>query len=192
MANITGTAGNDILTGTADADIITALGGDDKIIGSLGRDTVDGGAGIDTLDFSSVSQDLYLSSTGLNINSQLSRFAETAVFTEILNIEKIIGNPNRSNTIFDNSRYQSNNKFDVDLSVGRLTVYNQDNTSKNYTIENFDNIYARFDRDNRFVGNDRNNIIDVNSNNIIASKGNDTLTSFGTIDYSNLGKALLN
>jgi Ca2+-binding RTX toxin-like protein len=49
MAEITGTAGDDVIYGTPATDVINALAGDDTINISDGSDTVDGGNGYDTL-----------------------------------------------------------------------------------------------------------------------------------------------
>jgi Ca2+-binding RTX toxin-like protein len=50
MANVTGTAGDDILYGTDDPDTITGDTGNDKLFGFGGNDTLDGGDGSDMLD----------------------------------------------------------------------------------------------------------------------------------------------
>ena len=47
QANITGTAGDDVLSGTAGADSIQGLGGNDQLYGGGGADTLDGGTGND-------------------------------------------------------------------------------------------------------------------------------------------------
>jgi len=49
MANITGTAGNDILTGTSTDDTMFGLEGGDTLSSLAGNDVVTGGAGTDTL-----------------------------------------------------------------------------------------------------------------------------------------------
>ncbi len=49
MANITGTAGNDILTGTSTDDTMFGLAGGDTLSSLAGNDVVTGGAGTDTL-----------------------------------------------------------------------------------------------------------------------------------------------
>jgi len=50
MANIIGTAGNDLIDGTNDDDFIEGLGGDDQLNGLGGNDFLIGGEGDDTLD----------------------------------------------------------------------------------------------------------------------------------------------
>jgi Ca2+-binding RTX toxin-like protein len=210
MANITGTEGADTLRGTnidplasprdfgSGGDTINALGGDDLIIGSTGNDTIDGGAGNDTLDFSNIGKGLFLSYTGsfLDTVDFQRRYpaepSENFAATSIRNIETVIGDPSKSNTINDFTRYATfGRNVDVDLSTGRVVL---DTTT--YTVKNFDNIKVPF-LGGKFVGNDRDNNISVsvspvstNSNaTIVASKGNDTL--FGnTLDYSNLNQAI--
>jgi len=49
MANILGTAGDDILFGTGGDDYIRGFGGSDLLIGNAGNDILDGGAGVDAL-----------------------------------------------------------------------------------------------------------------------------------------------
>ncbi|MFN6132258.1 MAG: calcium-binding protein, partial [Synechococcaceae cyanobacterium] len=49
QANLTGTAGGDVLTGTADADTILGLGGNDQLFGEAGNDSLIGAAGHDEL-----------------------------------------------------------------------------------------------------------------------------------------------
>lgn len=50
MANITGTAANNVLNGTANADVILGLAGNDVLNGLAGTDRLDGGVGNDTLN----------------------------------------------------------------------------------------------------------------------------------------------
>ena len=49
MAEIAGTAGDDVLNGTEGDDIIHGFGGNDTIIGGAGRDTINGGDGNDNI-----------------------------------------------------------------------------------------------------------------------------------------------
>lgn len=49
MANISGTAGNDVITGTTLDDVIDGGDGNDRINGGAGNDQISGGAGTDTL-----------------------------------------------------------------------------------------------------------------------------------------------
>jgi Ca2+-binding RTX toxin-like protein len=209
MANITGTESADTLRGTnidplagpndfsSGGDTINALGGDDLIIGSTGSDRIDGGAGNDTLDFSNIGKDLFLFYSGSYVDTVnfSRRFppspSENFVATGISNIETIIGDPSKSNTINDFNRYPLPSNVDVDLATGRVV-----SGTTAYTVKNFDNIRLS-NSSGRFVGNDRDNNISVsvsfvspNSNaTIVASKGNDTL--FGnTLDYSNLNQAI--
>jgi Ca2+-binding RTX toxin-like protein len=203
MANITGTEGADTLRGTnidplappndfgSGGDTINALGGDDLIIGSTGSDTIDGGAGNDTIDFSNIGQDLFLfySGAGLDTVDFQRRYppspSENFVFTSTRNIETFIGDPSKSNTINDSSRYPYNGgDIDVDLSTGRV-IYG----AITYTVKNFDNIRLR-NNSGRLVGNDRDNkILGGSRSVIVGSKGNDELTG-DTIDYSNLGRTI--
>jgi Ca2+-binding RTX toxin-like protein len=209
MATFTGTEGIDQLQGTnidvlssdrtSGNDIINALGGDDLILGSTGVDTIDGGAGNDAVDFSSVGQDIFLSYNVSGIDSVgfSRRFApplsENAIQTQLKNIETIIGNPNKSNTINDFTRYSfgtPTTKVDIDLSTGQTTYFGASgDTPIAYSVKNFDNIKTPYSS-GKFVGNDRNNNIQAgNGSVIIGSKGTDELTG-QTIDYSNLGKAV--
>jgi Ca2+-binding RTX toxin-like protein len=210
MANITGTEGADTLRGTnidplasprdfgSGGDTINALGGDDLIIGSTGSDTIDGGAGNDTLDFSNIGKGLFLSYTGsfLDTVDFQRRYppeaTENFAATSIRNIETVIGDPSKSNTINDFTRYATfGRNVDVDLSTGRVVL---DTTT--YTVKNFDNIKVPF-LGGKLVGNDRDNNISGSLGNngnssssvIIASKGNDTLSG-GTLDYSSLDRAV--
>jgi Ca2+-binding RTX toxin-like protein len=209
MATFTGTEGIDQLQGTnidvlssdrtSGNDTIDALSGDDLILGSTGSDSIDGGAGNDTVDFGSVNQDIFLSYNVRGIDSVgfSRRFApplsENAIQTQLKNIETIIGNPNKSNTINDFTRYGfgvPTTKIDIDLSTGQATYFgvSGDNPIA-YSIKNFDNIRTPFSS-GKFVGNDRNNNIQAGDGSvIIGSKGTDELTG-QTIDYSNLGKAV--
>jgi Ca2+-binding RTX toxin-like protein len=222
MANITGTEGNDTLRGTnidplappndfsSGADTINALGGDDLIIGSTGNDTINGGAGKDSLDFSNIGRDLFLSYNGSQIDTSPypRRFppfpGENAVQTFAENIETVIGDPGKFNTINDFSRYFTLSNVDVDLSNGRVTrrITDVDSSGQivystaSFTVKNFDNISLGASN-GRFIGNDRDNNISVavfpispdSSVTIVGSKGNDTL--FGnTLDYSNLNQTI--
>jgi len=49
VANVLGTAGDDVLSGTATADTLAGLGGNDNLNGGAGNDLLDGGAGNDTM-----------------------------------------------------------------------------------------------------------------------------------------------
>jgi RTX calcium-binding nonapeptide repeat (4 copies) len=206
MADITGTNGNDTLTGTSVDDTIQGLKGNDRIIGSLGLDTVDGGAGNDTLDFSKIGKDLFLSYTGGFIADVARVFNDptnTTISTGINNVETFIGDPSKSNTINDFSRFPIGTGIvDVNLSTGRLvytsTAYSQTYPSTSYTVKNFDNIRL-INSSGRFVGNDRDNNISAGigsvlfpgtTSTIVASKGNDTLRG-GIIDYSSLDRAVV-
>jgi Ca2+-binding RTX toxin-like protein len=198
MANITGTQDNDILTGTAGDDTIQGLGGNDRIIATNGSDTVDGGAGNDTIDFSGVDRDMLLSSSGNYITAYVASPGSGAppnVYASLTSIETIVGNPNRSNTIFDSSRYIPLGKMDVDLYANKLTFYPKvSNDPKTFIVKNFDNINA-LQGDNYLIGNARNNIIrgGSNSDTIVGSKGQDTLdggSGKDILDYSNLRHAV--
>jgi Ca2+-binding RTX toxin-like protein len=214
MANITGTEGADTLQGlnvdplfTVGNDDIKALGGDDLIIGSTGKDIINAGTGNDTVDFSSVDRGgLFLKSDGSNISNTTAVVGFEpptieAIRTSLIDVETIIGNPNLSNTILDISTRGIFGRMDVDLSANRLTFYSAfNNTSKTFTVKNFDNIIAIVG-ENRLAGNDRDNSIDGGSGTdvILGSKGNDILSGgifpggvFGSganiVDYSNLGR----
>ena len=207
MANITGTEGADTLRGTnikidpvtpgnslgSGDDTITALGGNDIIIGSNGIDKIDGGAGNDTLDYSKIGKGLFLEPSGSFIDTVGFRRrsspdpTELAATSSIANVETIIGDPTQSNTINDFTGFAfDRSEFDINLSTGRvLTLFN----NITYTVKNFDNITLPGGT-GRFVGNDRDNQINVGDTAVItASKGNDTLRG-GTLDYSNLGQAI--
>jgi RTX calcium-binding nonapeptide repeat (4 copies) len=214
MANITGTEGADTLEGTnvdplvvpppggssdSGGDTINALGGDDVIFATTGGDVNNGGDGNDILDFSKTNKNIFLSDNGSFYDSVdfLRRFApipsEEAVLGIISNIETIIGNPNKSNTINDflaSRGVVRNTKIDADLSTGRVTYFGlAGDTPSTYTVQNFDNINTRFSQ-GRFVGNDRDNKISAGDGSvIIGSKGNDDLSG-RTIDYSSLSDAV--
>jgi Ca2+-binding RTX toxin-like protein len=206
MANITGTEGIDTLTGTATDDTIQGLGGDDRIIGSFGVDKIDGGVGNDTLDFSKIGKDIFLGYTGTFVASQnrVFRFdpSEIPIYTEVNNVETFIGDPSKSNTINDFSSVPIGTGIvDVNLSTGKVgytaAAYSQAYPSTTYTVKNFDNIRL-INSSGRFTGNNRNNNISAGYGSvlfpgttsvIVGSKGDDTLSG-GTIDYSNLSRAV--
>ncbi|WP_310485361.1 hypothetical protein [Chamaesiphon sp. VAR_48_metabat_403] len=201
MANITGTDGADILQGTSvdplvvpppggssdsGRDTINALGGDDVIFATTGEDTIDGGGGNDILDFSKTNKDIFLSDNGLgydNVNfsrREAPRPSEEAVLGSISNLETIVGNPNRSNTINDFRRSRgitSNTKVDLNLATGQATYFGlPGDTPVTYNFQNFDNINTP-NSQGTFVGNDRNNQIAAgNGSVIIGSSGNDELS----------------
>ena len=165
---------------------ITGTAGDDIIIGRSDINFIDGRAGKDTLDYSNIGVGLFLSATGSSIGTSTGRSfppgpTGTIIYTYISNIETIIGDPTKSNTIsYFGSSDDSRGNFEINLSTGRLGV---DNITVP-TVKNFDNV----DLSNgagRVVGNARDNQIRVSSTSTItASKGNDTLGG-GTLDYSN-------
>ena len=66
MADIVGTAGNDLIDGTLQGDDISGLGGNDTLNGSDGSDFLDGGAGDDTLNGEGDDDTLY-DTSGLNL-----------------------------------------------------------------------------------------------------------------------------
>jgi Ca2+-binding RTX toxin-like protein len=133
MANITGTAGVDTLQGTNNRDDIFGLGGNDIIIGGLGRDNIDGGTGNDTLDYSNYEGgiggitgiSLEVSETGvISISKGQSGNGDdivpigTKTSDNIVNIETIIGNPKKINSIFifDNfDQTARDGKIDIDF-----------------------------------------------------------------------------
>jgi Ca2+-binding RTX toxin-like protein len=214
MATITGTEGADILQGTSvdplvipppggssdsGRDTINALGGDDVIFATTGEDTIDGGGGNDILDFSKTNKDIFLNYNGGGYDNvdfsrrEAPRPSEEAVLGRISNIETIIGNPNKSNTINDFLRSRgivSNTKVDVDLATGRATYFGlAGETPSTYNFQNFDNILTP-NSQGTFIGNDRNNQISAgNGSTIVGSGGNDDLSG-QTIDYSNLSNAV--
>jgi Ca2+-binding RTX toxin-like protein len=214
MAIITGTEGADTLEGTnvdplapspqggttdSGRDTINALGGDDIIFATTGDDTNNGGEGNDILDFSKTNKDIFLSDNGGFYDSvEFSRrFApppsEEAVRGSISNLETIIGNPNKSNTINDFLRSRGvirNIRIDADLSTGRVTYFGlAGDTPSTYNVRNFDNILTP-NSPGRFAGNDRNNKISAGDGSvIIGSGGNDTLSG-RTLDYSNFDRAV--
>jgi Ca2+-binding RTX toxin-like protein len=175
MANITGTEQADVLRGenmnplrtTYDDigfDVINGLGGDDKIVATTGNDTIDGGAGNDTVDYGEVAKNLFLSVSGEAIDNVVTRrfppaIQEITVAQSLRNIEKIIGNPNQTNTISAYRRYPvpfPDAQIDIDLAKG--TVSNNNGLGRKFSVENFDNVdipsfYGSV------VGNDRNNVI---------------------------------
>jgi Ca2+-binding RTX toxin-like protein len=189
MANITGTEGIDTLTGTAENDTILALGGDDRIIGSTGIDTIDGGTGKDTLDYSSVEY----SSLNFSVGTQNTVFTtgsgSATSSAQIVKIETVVGNPNRSNTItYSPSPSLFPKQALVDLSTNSLS-FNSEFGVQTFSVENFQNVTGA----RRVVGNDLDNILIMGGSNptIVGSKGNDTITSSGgVLDYSNLGQAV--
>jgi serralysin len=213
MANITGTQGIDTLTGTVDDDIIKGLGGNDRIIASDGSDSIDGGAGYDTIDYSN----LVLTNSPGNIVLDLSQDAAPFInkgFSSgkdsITNIEKIIANPNRQNSVevgFSSvilDQTSKNTKLDVDLSKNSLKYSSLLNGTKTIRIENFQDIRAG-NADDILKGNDQNNLITGGDgdNIFIGSKGNDILVddtfrfaesspiSRNTVDYSDIGGAVV-
>jgi RTX calcium-binding nonapeptide repeat (4 copies) len=214
MATITGTEGADILQGTSvdplvipppggssdsGRDTINALGGDDVIFATTGEDTIDGGGGNDILDFSKTNKDIFLNYNGGGYdNVDFSRRSapspsEEAVLGRIANIETIIGNPNKSNTINDFLRSRgivNNTKIDLDLATGQ-GIYSglPGETPVTYNFQNFDNILTP-NSQGTFIGNDRDNKISAGDGSvIIGSKGNDDLSG-RTIDYSSLSDAV--
>jgi Ca2+-binding RTX toxin-like protein len=211
MATIVGTEAADILQGTnldplsPGDDTITALGGDDLILATTGIDNIDGGDGYDTIDFSGITdRDLILTGSGSRVVDLLARGIPPKLDSRLSSVEKIIGNPNRSNTIVDTNSLLSAGSIDVDLAANRLTCYADfalTTPVRTVTIENFDNVRLLFGN-NRIAGNDRDNSIsgslisnpNVSKNFIIGSKGNDSLYGGGanndTLDYSNFGQTV--
>ena len=62
MANIIGTANNDVLNGTAGDDLIEGLAESDTLYGLAGNDTLDGGTGADKM-YGGAGNDAYVSTT---------------------------------------------------------------------------------------------------------------------------------
>jgi hypothetical protein len=216
MAKINGTSRKDILIGTRNNDEISALAGDDRIIASAGNDAIDGGEDFDTVDYRSLNQDVkfsinarlfdngFFKSVDVATKNSLPGEPSTASSDRLNNVERIIGNANRVNTIDINAEnFQGSiNTVDVDLSMGKAVVGNSLMGQKVYQFENFDN-YSRsgFDNGNyRITGNDRNNKVNFNTlssstnTTVIASKGDDTFTdannnnsnAVNAIDYTSL------
>jgi Ca2+-binding RTX toxin-like protein len=194
MADILGTEAADILTGTSGADNIVGLGGDDRIIGTAGSDTVDGGAGNDTLDYTGTGTPMILIPSsnfifnGINFGTP-GFIGYSASYS---NIETIIGDPTKNNNSIQNDRRNTAKGIDVDLVTGRADVYVQDFTGappfefvlkSSINFKNFNNaLNVRKAR-----GNDADNQLFADT--VIGSKGND-LIGGGTLDYSNLGRAI--
>jgi RTX calcium-binding nonapeptide repeat (4 copies) len=204
MANITGTSGDDLLYGNGTS-----------------SDTIDGGAGSDTLDYSrsnigqSFRYDGTIRFSPLNGRILLNRsnqfgFADIK-FDSITNIEKVVGRPNKSNSISLDGLSSIGGSLaspvDVDLSKNQVVFTTTDGVVNTYSIINFNNVAntavgfsgEQNFPDSRIVGNDSDNTFSLGSsrNVVIASKGNDTIgynSSNGagknTIDYSKIGNAI--
>jgi Ca2+-binding RTX toxin-like protein len=204
MATITGTNGNDTLTGTAESDTINALAGNDLIRPLLaGRAVIDGGAGNDTLDYSNLEEitDLYYSKSYFNAYyfgdpsvATVDKFSldrTAGGYDKAKNIETVVGSTNKENAI----HLQSGDRVDIDLSKNLLKYSAAAYGTSTLTVKNFNNVDVDRYASNqggfiRVKGNDLdNNILLDRSSIIIGSKGNDTIRG-GTIDYSNLGRAV--
>jgi hypothetical protein len=202
MANIIGTAGDDLLFGSA-----------------AGSDMIDGGAGYDTIDYgkSNIGQSFRYNGAILfsPLKGQIALIRSSQIndfkLDSITNIEKVIGLSTRTNTISLNGLSSIGGSLlspiDVDLSKNQVSFTTQDGVARNYSIINFDNVTNsggnfladRIYPNSRIVGNDKNNVISFSSqtNVVIASKGNDTIEYSGnsiagkvTIDYKNIGNAI--
>jgi Ca2+-binding RTX toxin-like protein len=202
MANITGTGGNDTLTGTAADDIIKGLGGNDTITSSGGSDVIDGGAGYDTLDYTNLAPviDIKFNQNGsLDIIKNDSSISDLSTIDNVSNIEKIVGSPNRTNSV--RAVDTPGISFNVDLSKNRLTYFSQLFGTKTVTINNFTNIFGG-EQNDILKGDDRDNSIVVGGgdNIVIGSRGNDSLGNDGlgnnnsdrnnTLDYSDIGQSV--
>jgi Ca2+-binding RTX toxin-like protein len=201
-------------------DTVKALGGDDRIIGSTGIDIIDGGAGNDTIDFTGTTLSDSLGASTNNVKSlgpislsvDGSRVTNITIpprgggdrsrqiFTDLINIETIIGDPTQSNTIQELYNIGgSTQRKDIDLSKNQLITYDSSNNPRIVNFQNFDNVTVVFGS-SRIVGNDRDNIIKngdairgpgSSDDLIIGSKGNDTLnggSGNNVLDYSNIGR----
>ncbi len=187
MATIKGTEGVDTLNGTAGNDELLGLGGDDIIKGSEGSDTINGGAGTDTVDYRGLREGITLTPGGGVTKSGGGKDL-------IIDMEKIVGNKNQTNTIDASTAPPGAAGLDVDLSKNSLQVTIPSLGVRNFIIENFSDIVGT-NGNNRLAGNNRDNRITGGTGDdlIIGSKGNDTLNGGGgkdTLDYSKLDRAV--
>jgi Ca2+-binding RTX toxin-like protein len=202
MANITGTAGADILTGTQDFDRISALAGDDLINSSGARDTIDGGAGFDTVSydndslfggpFAPDSTVLYVTYRPISgeVEKQSSVSRGLYQSDSLSNIEKVVGKPRSRISL---SGAASDDRVSYDLSNNKMTIEGSAG-SRSYGIEKFQFFDATNNQD-RFLGNaESNQFSGLAGDDTFAPSGGDDVFLGGagndTADYGALGQTV--
>ncbi|MBV6625882.1 MAG: hypothetical protein KI793_23620 [Rivularia sp. (in: Bacteria)] len=177
---IEGSDSPEILFTTPGDDLVLAKGGNDTIFGSLGNDTYSGGDGFDSLDYSLLGKKITLLPRGFidNGNTQGSQIQE---------IERIVGAPNKDNTIDGSGGTGTDVFFTINLAQEKLVVENIPGLgSVEFEVENFVNIEGT-ENDDSLTGNDKRNRISGNGGNdvligglesdtLLGGSGNDTLT----------------
>jgi Ca2+-binding RTX toxin-like protein len=205
MGHIVGTAGDDDLTGTAADDDIFGRAGEDTLRGEAGDDLLDGGLGNDTLKGGSgddvlrggAGSDSLKGGTGHDTANYEDRDAAITLkprgrveetggdVDQIEDIEKIVGNASRINTI--DGENSTNSRFEISLAAQTLAIFDAQTGAliDDFTVTHFSDVIG--------TGNGDSITGDAGNNRFGGSAGDDDLTGgagFDTADYSALGQSI--
>jgi serralysin len=205
MGHIVGTAGDDDLTGTAADDDIFGRAGEDTLRGEAGDDLLDGGLGNDTLKGGSgddvlrggAGSDSLKGGTGHDTANYEDRDAAITLkprgrveetggdVDQIEDIEKIVGNASRINTI--DGENSTNSRFEISLAAQTLAIFDAQTGAliDDFTVTHFSDVIG--------TGNGDSITGDAGNNRFGGSAGDDSLTGgagFDTADYSALGQSI--
>ncbi|MGL6338424.1 MAG: calcium-binding protein [Waterburya sp.] len=192
MANLTGTANNDIFQGTIAADLIQGLAGNDSIIGNSGDDIINAGLGYDTVngaiglntwaDNDEWDNDLLIvdyssnTYTGNDSGISSSNYIANPYSTENKESEGYFSAYYNSNYEADRVEFYNINRFQITGTGANDNIQTGDGNDTIVGGAGNDYISSNYGNDsiNGGIGNDIINAGDGN-NTIASSDGNDTI-----------------